>query len=101
MSEKNKTAKFERYTVCVLKGEPDLPEDVNIIAGISSDWKMSEDAMALNLALGFNYLRRKLEKSFNCKISHTVVKSGLTITLDDELVREIWNKQRESKQTFK
>jgi hypothetical protein len=93
ISGDNRMREYKRYTIYVLEGEPQLPENVKVITGISSDWSITPEGIAANLAVNFNFIRDNLSKHFNMSIPHEVVVSGHSIEITPELVLSIWKKQ--------
>ena len=79
--------------MCVLEGEPQLPENVKVVTGVSGDWLMTPEGVATNLAVDFNFIRATLSKLFKMSILHEVIIGGLSIEITPELVASIWKKQ--------
>jgi hypothetical protein len=88
---------FKRYTICVLEGEPQLPENVKVVTGVSGDWLMTPEGVATNLAVDFNFIRANLSELFKMSIPHKVVVSGYSIEMTPESVFSIWKEQHKKK----
>ena len=65
-----------------------------VLGRLASAWTVdTADSIASNCALQFNYLRAKMAEYFGMEIPCKVIIRGRCITLTEELVMEIWEKQ--------